>query len=116
MDSKKLLELAELCEAGKELTDGEMWEEYGLPIKRPYHCWNVKSISKSLDAVAALEKELLPDWYMVTGVTPVGAPMEHCFCERGSDTECQVRSEAPTEPLARLAALLKALAETKGTE
>lgn len=127
---QKLLELAKRCEAGElEIswpeTKAYVIDGLGKDIKT-YEAQQLSihlndALKGSLDAVAALEKELLPDGFYLT----IDNSGYCCECDITTDEQVDndgngypvykiITAFAPTEPLARLAALLKALAEMEG--
>ena len=104
---EKLLELAKRCKAGDHPTHNEFAELFDIAERKAKHILCKPSVY--LDAVAALERELLPHYMMQLSYSPAAG--YHCIFQSWRGLHDPIEVRAKTEPLARLAALLKALAE-----
>lgn len=115
MNKDKLLDLAEVCESGDATVRyfREFLEHY-VPFS--YQIWVAAygDLTTSTNAVKLLETELLPKGYDQKIIIRHNAVVH---IDGGQKyPEWSVTATAPNEPLARLAALCRALAENIGDE
>ena len=109
--SKKaeLLALAERVEAGSG-SDLILRAEVFKALPREY--WLDMDITRSIDAVEELRERLCPDmWVCITAPTSPVGKWDACIGPPELHSEVMWYGLAKTEPLARLAAVLRAYAD-----
>lgn len=85
-------------------------DEEPIFFSEPYRKKPAPCFGTSLDAVASLQEAVLPGW-SITSSTFVRPPSTRIFHPNyGNGSLVYLEGQAPTEPLARLAAILRALA------